>query len=997
MTKKNRIPQPAFRDIELSKKTSRMIGREQYLKRLENYLRIANERRCVYFYAPGGLGKTRLLEEFVRSAKNAQQGFHCSDIIDLYHIDTHSHLGIEEAVVAGLDSDNRYFRSYREKAKEYQLRHNAKLPVESPKRLREEVERAFQSDLEAMARSSRKLVLCFDTFERIQSPESVVDEVAARHAPDLWLRSWLIKTLSQISNVLIVLAGRPRSTEAAQNELLEAMRHDFGGRFEAIALPPLTRNETELFIKALPDGEKVLPVQYHEVVHRVTEGKPIFLHLVVDLLRILARNPGEILDWFTKWDEDTGAIADPVRLRTAQDEIKIQILNSLYNDSGQLGGYLGGMALMPKGVDQDIFVAAFGLQKDEARILLTAMRPLSFIKEYKAQSGELSDEDRRVFLHDEMYQLLTWPKAIPTIRHNERDVARRLVDYLGKQIEAQEDRFRQLSPLERPRLRQRIQQFQIERIYYLLAADPAEGYKEYRRLANFATQTDQDDFGMKLLDEFLQFYGAPRRQGQFNAAGIMAEQVTRERTLMWMERLHWGEDYPEAVNFADEVLRVPGAFEIHENPEDLAVLGNIVALWARDSHMTRRGYREETLTRAEAMWQRIDQLGVPPDTTTARTLARARLATSIGFIYDDTARLDKAEYFYALAVQNFDQLKGFEDEVAFLLNNLAYLNANRGKMEDANLQANRARCIFVKFGNQHGEAWALSTLANVEIRAGDYDRAINYATMALDRFAEVADERGIVLALLARAQARRKDAKSEILRGSGEKQGIIKKSLQDAEDDLNRAIDLAAHGWLGSELPKLYAKRAKVYREMGMVAKCEGATDQAQECFRKGREDFQRALGVGESAGGVPEPKSELERWDTRVDFAEYYFRAGNAPEATKQLQNLEKKLPPVQTAESLAPEFCRLRGKMERLRGEMTQAKDDSLLALKHYIRAYSYFDRFSPQDRKRRSMSNKVHEVLVKLSEKSQDPQVELQKWLLDEHPEPYEEICQYVKRLG
>ena len=80
---------------------------------------------------------------------------------------------------------------------------------------------------------------------------------------------------------------------------------------------------------------------------------------------------------------------------------------------------------------------------------------------------------------------------------------------------------------------------------------------------------------------------------------------------------------------------------------------------------------------------------------------------------------------------------------------------------------------------------------------------------------------------------------------------------------------------------------------------------------------------MGEGSGGVPALKSELERWDTRVDFAEYYFRSGNAPEATKQLQNLEKRLPPAHAAESLTPESCRLRGKMERLRGEMAQAQE--------------------------------------------------------------------------
>ena len=84
---------------------------------------------------------------------------------------------------------------------------------------------------------------------------------------------------------------------------------------------------------------------------------------------------------------------------------------------------------------------------------------------------------------------------------------------------------------------------------------------------------------MKLLDEFLRFYSIPRRQRQFEYAGISDAQITRDRALMWMERLHWQERYPAAKEFAEEILRAPAAFEIREGV-DLGILGNIVALWA---------------------------------------------------------------------------------------------------------------------------------------------------------------------------------------------------------------------------------------------------------------------------------------------------------------------------------------------------------------------------------------------------------------------------------
>ena len=337
----------------------------------------------------------------------------------------------------------------------------------------------------------------------------------------------------------------------------------------------------------------------------------------------------------------------------------------------------------------------------------------------------------------------------------------------------------------------------------------------------------------------------------------------------------------------------------------------------------------------------------------------------------------------------FKRLTGFEDELARLRNNLAYLNANLGKMENAHNQANAARRTFVRLGNQEGEAWALSTLAMVEIRAGDYTRAIRNATDALNMFDKVSEQRGIVMALLARAQAGRKQAKSAILAGSTSNWEPIKASLQSARDDLDRAIDLAARNGLTGEFPRLFAKRGKVYREMGMLAKRANSPEEAEDWFRRGKQDFERALNLSSS--------NLLGQLDTRVDFAEWYFRSGNPGEARKLLLKTEEKLPRTTQPDGLKPEYCTLRGKTERLRGEMAQEQGQIENALKHYICAYSYFHRFSPVDRRRRSMANRVQEILLALASTTRhDPIGLLSEWIDVEHPQPDKEIREYVERL-
>jgi len=653
-------------------------------------------------------------------------------------------------------------------------------------------------------------------------------------------------------------------------------------------------------------------------------------------------------------------------------------------------------------LDQWVFlVNVLGLDAEEASEFINRVRWISFVKEYRKEPfGAQSVGDNRLFLHDELYVLMTSPKFVPTARHSERDMANRMVRYLNGQITAQQQQLGALSRLEQTQAQRQIEQLQLEALYYSLVADPKTGYEEYRRLANLATETDNDDFGMKLLDEFLRFYNDPRRVIQLDRVNIKPERLIRDRTLMWMERLHWSEHYTEAVKFAERVMQKRLDFYIGEDAEGVAVLSNITALWARDCEMT-QGYQPQTLERAETMWIRLtDQAGSIPNPPTTTLLARARLATSVGYLHRKASNLTAAKTCYLEAVQIFKQFEEsnrFVDEMAFLLNNVAYLNANQGHMEEANLQANRARRYFVQLGNQRGEAYALSTLANVEIRSGDYDRAVEFATAAVDKFKPLADERGTVLALMARAQARRKDAKADILKGLCTDNLVSQ--LKQAEEDLNSAIELAHKAsWLDHELPMLHAKRAKVYREMGLLARSQEDAAKAESYFKEGQTDFERALGVrGDQIGRALTTEGDFESYDIRVDFAEHLFRAERISEANRMLADLEEALPLASKPEGLKPEYCRLRGKIERLRVEMAQKEGQKFEALKHAICAYSYFTRFSELDRKRKGMSNKTQELLLELAQEGRADIYELlSDWVKTANPQPFPEVNQYVERL-
>ena len=133
---------------------------------------------------------------------------------------------------------------------------------------------------------------------------------------------------------------------------------------------------------------------------------------------------------------------DDPRIGEARREIEAQILDAVYNHSGELGGYISRIALMPKGVDAEILSCSLGLTREEAQGKLDQLASLSFVKQYSALRGGHALHAERLFLHDEMHQLVT---AIPYRRMNERHVAQGVItNYYDPQIEMLEHAIKQL-------------------------------------------------------------------------------------------------------------------------------------------------------------------------------------------------------------------------------------------------------------------------------------------------------------------------------------------------------------------------------------------------------------------------------------------------------------------------------------------------------------------------------------------------------------------------
>jgi tetratricopeptide (TPR) repeat protein len=974
-----------------------MVGREEELERLQKFLYARGERHVVYYWAYGGLGKTRLLEELQRMVKEAGPGFHSTGIIDLYHTDTHSSSDVERAMVDGLDPDQKFFGNYRRAREKFELLRERGSDPGVLERYREDLSKHFIQDCREMALDVHKLVICFDTVELLQYESSVVEEKVGSGTVDTRIRTWLLDKLAPLANVLVIFAGRPKGqshgeTTDHQERLVADMEQAFKKSLTVVELRPFTLSEVQDFIEVLTNGETIIPAVTLPIVHRLTGGRPIFIHLVVDLVQVLTLELNRVLALFDRYADLAEAPEDRERLKEAQHQVEVEILRAFINEGGETGQYLLRLALMPKGFDSEILQRSLGLPPREADQLLADLEPLSFVKHFKASPGAERLHGERTFLHDEMYRLLTNPEVIPRLRLNERTVANALVStyYEPHITQLEDDISHQRAPAERIPLRERLQKLQVEQLYYVLVQDARQGYEEYKRLSNQASRRRWVGFSMRLLDEFLRFYNPPERRELFEAAGISHEQVIRESAQMWVERFYWWGQRKRVVQFAHYILKHPDIFYVRPE-KDEAILGNICGRWT-DAQADLYGYTPSVVKEAQAI---LDRLPEPVDSTSEQTLARARLATSIGYQLRRGGQLALAATYYVVANAAFRKSAGYRDELVILLNNLSFAYAKQGRMELARPMAHEALRINERIGSEYSTGLTLSTLANIARMRGNYGQAIEYGQEALAIFRELEDAHGTVLAYLSITSAKRQMAKHDLEKGR--KLDETHQRLKEAQGFLEKALQVAKGANLESDILDLYAEQGRVYRELGHLVSQLESIEKGLVYYRQSENYLNRFL---KSKGGA-----KIDRADTLQDLAEVLFASSDPSAAQRHLAQVEALIGPEYQiipgkqvpAKELSHEYFAPLGKVEVLRGHMAFAQGHLEEGLQHYIIGYAYFMRFSPDALEKITMVEPVYNRMLSLPINDQRNLMESIRGWLTQHGDPDMKVANFVQNVG
>ncbi len=959
-----------------------LVGRKEEIELLKKYLYAPGSvRHYLYFWARGGLGKTRLLEELERIVREeAGPRFYFSGIIDLYHTDMHSTSDLEKVIIEGLDPQHKYFAEYRQERGKYELLRERGTDPGILEERRQELGKLFVKGCNDMAFNAARLVICFDTIELLQYESSVVEEKAGLDIADTRVKPWLLDKLAQLHNVVVVFAGRPKlpapdEVTDPQARLVADMKKAFDADFTEVELQPFTFEETCAFLQHFEEqaGQKLVPDAYLDVVHRLTGGRPILLHLIVDWLTVLAPESQTILQLFDQYMDLSDAAEDDPRLEAARQDIERRILSTILNNSGEIGGYLANIALMPKGIDAEILNVALGVPLEEANCLLENLKPLSFIKQYKSPPGVAPLRGELLFLHDELYRLLTSQNVIPYLRMNERRIANALVrDYYDPRITKLEEQLKESTPEQRLPLREQLQKLQVERLYYMLVADPCKGYAEYKRLTEEANRRRWVGFAMRLLDEFLRFYNTrePDRRALFEEVGIANAQVVKESAWMWVERFEWWGQPERVVKLADQIFTEPEAFSIFcsdETPicsdQDLALMGNIYAFWT-SAHAKISGYNPQIVECALAMLQRLPNL---VDCTFEQALARARLSTRIGYQYRLGGMLDQAARYYIEAKAAFrhlgERLNDYEDEYAQLLNNLAFVHAKQGRMALARPLIHEALRRNERRGSIYHTGLTLSTASRIACMRGNHSQALEYGEEALKHFRELEDVRGLALAYQDIAQAKRLMAKHELEKGRNQEKAH--KMLEEARDTLEKALLAVQNTSIVSIIPELYAELGRIYRDLGHITRQIQSFEEAIAYYRQAEDQFNLALQTWQHPEAVT-----AERADTLQDLAEVLLALGDRRRVEETLKQIGKSIsedyliiPDQQKvpAEGLPTQYFSPLGKVEMLRGQLALADGKLEEYVQHFIIAYAYFMHFSVEAIEKATMVEYLYNHLL------------------------------------
>lgn len=889
--------------------TPSLVGREEILLQIHEAIQDQSLMPHVFYItAPGGWGKTRLVDAVLKKLDTREAGgwaspkiLSASRLVDLYHTYTHSDEGLIDDIVKVLDDENggRFENYINQRAELDRVKHDLSQILRTVTQQRTKMMDAFVEDFNNINSQFEKVVLAFDTVENLTYEPDRVQVALGLGEEPIGVAGWLVTGfLPKIRNAVVLIAGRP---ETPQLEVeLEKLSKDKIIVLDHIELQTFSEEETLAYFEAvlavvweenpqIAERLEQTPQETRLVVHYLSGGEPFLLSLFVDYLAT-ARELLFILH--TSLEEIKQKLVED-GLKDERAKFREAILQEFQKIGRPFDDVIRTLAWTEKGMGAVLL--AWVLKRDQptedeikqAKKYIDELRDpelrLSFVK--------IREIDKLVFLQDEMYKLMRSLHKRGRVRHNAKQTYELIARFYEERIKEQARVVNELDKStrslflsgswkeftegkkkeffeEQQKLREaraRLQSYQVEHVYYSLQADYLQGLRAYYWRAEGAFQNNDTNLWLLLRDELLRFAKQRRNSDNENDKEVL-KYIDGDIGVRWIKSNIASGQYDRAFEQIERFRRTCSDLVDKGSFADLSL--KIWESWAltydgRD-YKKARSILEDVL---ESLKNGLEDPIESEFDEWRSDLLTAYAQDITGYMYRSQGNFKRAVEYYQNNIRLWKKLE-ILSELANTLSNLSWALAEVGDFQSAIEYCEDGLNLRRQLGHRHPIALSMNTLGLIETRSGQPERARFRCEQALAIFRDLEQPRGIGLVCTALAESLRRTTSISDLMTNDQ----VWENLKLAEQYVLEAVSVF------TDIVKERLRLVEAYIELGCVYR------EIARYKKMGGSEFVEFVGKGEQAFDLAVANSEAELTyrgvDALVNKAWMYYYVDNFEKA---------------------------------------------------------------------------------------------------------------------
>jgi tetratricopeptide (TPR) repeat protein len=780
------------------------VGRKAQLDQIVQQVRTSTGPQLIFVSAEGGFGKTRMLTAVLERLRGESDRYLCArELVDLYHLEHHTSLGLVSALYLALTPPLNSFSRFRS---EYDKLARIRLSGDaiSVKEQQQQVVDRFEADL-CLVTAERPVVIVLDTAERA-CYQALHGGSEVQYA-DAW--KWLLEKLPGWGNVSVLVAGRPviRQTlirEASRRAGISVAEYElevfnFEDTTEYLkAVQKIAAQSSIESVKSVANLLRDMSEEFRNKLFAASRGRPILLALCIDLA---TTNPQRFFS---------------IEELTDLQDLEAAIIRRIMEMTGELRTVVQALGRLPKGATPELLAAGMDCSPQEAESFLDAVRPLSFVKQRPA--------DRKIFLHDEMYAMLRRHVfGDPDDVVAGQEFYKSVIEHYKKQIEDSKNRMdnafaevdaAKTATVDNMRLEQLYSErrnLMVDEVYYCLENLPARGFTHYYRYMREASYS-VDLLLYTQLSLVLQEWWREKdpdyqadKLGGLPRSLVDSEILVRSVVRAAMDGRH------QAASEEASTLRKQLA-QVDPSNYSWATTKTVIDFWeayAKTLHGSADGQNDakqlltEGIAALKSLLEQPKFADIDVNAEDSSSVWSAEAALNkwramavlafghrlLGYHYRTVEQYRQAIAEYRAAVALWRQVE-MEVELAYTQNDLGYVYSLLNQIDDAVDMANAALKRRRSLGFRSHMALSLNTLGLIYLADGQYRDAEKNCTKALAIFRALESRRGTGLALLALAEALRRGAAAQQERPVSDRVDDLRKADQYNKESIRIFDDL---------------------------------------------------------------------------------------------------------------------------------------------------------------------------------------------------------------